>query len=156
MNAYGNVHLALEAMRIRALQRTKENQPQAYGADSQDTEPPRVLVLGPENSGKTSLVKILLNYATRAAQDWSPMLVSIDPGEVTTVRLSLFTSSSHCVTLGCFFTTRNNICRGHPGAAADLYSCTYTRTSGDNSSYAHDIEFIVASRLLVRSCGGQA
>ncbi|KAI0086409.1 Pre-mRNA cleavage complex II protein Clp1-domain-containing protein [Irpex rosettiformis] len=81
MNAYGNIHLALEAMRIRALDRTKSNQPQGYGSDSQSSEPPRVLILGPENSGKTSLAKILLNYATRAAQDWCPMLVNVDPGE---------------------------------------------------------------------------
>lgn len=156
MNAYGNVHLALEAMRIRALQKTKENQPQAYGADSQDTEPPRVLVLGPENSGKTSLVKILLNYATRAAQDWSPMLVNIDPGEVTTVRLSLFTSSSHIVTLGCFYATRYNICGSHSGAVTDVDSCAYVGSSSDNSSYAYDIKLIVTSRLLVWSCRGQA
>jgi polyribonucleotide 5'-hydroxyl-kinase len=85
MNAYGNVHLALEAMRIRALNKTKSGQAghaQAYGTDGQDAEPPRVLILGPENSGKTTLAKILLNYTTRAAQNWCPMLVNVDPSEV--------------------------------------------------------------------------
>ena len=82
MNAYGNIHLALEAMRIRALNKSKSSQPQSYSAANQDSEPPRVLILGPENSGKTSLAKILLNYATRTAQDWCPMLVNVDPSEV--------------------------------------------------------------------------
>ncbi|KAI0705931.1 Pre-mRNA cleavage complex II protein Clp1-domain-containing protein [Cytidiella melzeri] len=85
MNAYGNVHLALEAMRIRALQKSNKAQPasysQAYNTESQDSEPPRVLILGPDHSGKTTLTKILLNYATRAAQDWCPMLVNVDPSE---------------------------------------------------------------------------
>ncbi|KAI0345428.1 hypothetical protein BDW22DRAFT_1412293 [Trametopsis cervina] len=82
MHAYGNVHLALEAMRIRALNKTKDHpQTLPYSADGQDAEPPRVLILGPEYSGKTTIAKTLVNYATRAGQNWSPMLVNIDPSE---------------------------------------------------------------------------
>ncbi|KAA1469407.1 hypothetical protein DENSPDRAFT_835025 [Dentipellis sp. KUC8613] len=69
MAAYANVHLALEAMRVRAV------------APADDDEPPRVLVLGPENSGKTSVCKILTNYAVRAGQDWVPLYVNVDPAE---------------------------------------------------------------------------
>lgn len=84
MNVYGNVHMGLEAMRIRARRKQKNSTgyPQSHDAGSHDSEPPRVLILGPENSGKTTIAKILVNWATRAGQDWSPMLVNVDPGEV--------------------------------------------------------------------------
>lgn len=47
------------------------------------SEPPRVLILGPENSGKTSLCKMLVNYASRVAQGWSPVVANLDPAEVS-------------------------------------------------------------------------
>ena len=79
MTAYANLHVAFEGMRVRALDRANGNM---HANDTAGTEPPRVLILGPENSGKTSIAKILINYATRAGQNWSPMLVNVDPGEV--------------------------------------------------------------------------
>lgn len=79
MAAYTNLHLAFEAMRVRALDRANGN---TSSNDTEGTEPPRVLVLGPENSGKTSISKTLINYATRAGQNWSPILVNVDPSEV--------------------------------------------------------------------------
>jgi hypothetical protein len=84
MNAYANVHLALEKMRVRALSSHRGSPPvPAAGPDHEvDSEPPRVLVLGPENSGKTTVCKILANYAVRAGQGWAPMYVNTDPGEV--------------------------------------------------------------------------
>jgi polyribonucleotide 5'-hydroxyl-kinase len=108
MAAYANVHTALEQMRVRALCKSKgiplpqSPQPpshqQQYGrggggggvsaaaakanADPKLSEPPRVLVLGPENSGKTSVCKILVNYAVRTGQGWKPVLVNVDPSEV--------------------------------------------------------------------------
>ncbi|GJE96936.1 Pre-mRNA cleavage complex II protein Clp1-domain-containing protein [Phanerochaete sordida] len=83
MAAYANLHIAFEQMRIRSLDQMKGNYtaggtPPHHG---ESTEPPRVLILGPENSGKTSIAKLLVNYATRAGQDWAPMLVNVDPGE---------------------------------------------------------------------------
>ncbi|KAI0063438.1 Clp1-domain-containing protein [Artomyces pyxidatus] len=78
MYPYANVHLALEKMRVRA-QRAQHGSP-APGPD-EDAEPPRVLVLGPENAGKTTVCKILVNYAVRAGQDWAPVYVNVDPGE---------------------------------------------------------------------------
>ena len=80
MNAYGNLHIAFEQMRVRALAKVRDH------SDSKDADPPRVLVLGPENSGKTSVCKILVNYAARAGQAWTPLLANVDPSEV----LSLF------------------------------------------------------------------
>ena len=82
MNAYANVHLALEKMRVRALS-AQRGSPLPPGTDQEvDPEPPRVLVLGPESSGKTTVCKILANYAVRAGQGWAPMFVNTDPSEV--------------------------------------------------------------------------
>ena len=82
MYAYANVHLALEKMRVRALS-AHQGSPLPPGPDAEvDPGPPRVLVLGPENSGKTSVCKILTNYAVRAGQDWTPIYVNTNPSEV--------------------------------------------------------------------------
>jgi polyribonucleotide 5'-hydroxyl-kinase len=82
MHAYANVHLALEKMRVRALS-SHRGSPLPPGPEQEvDPEPPRVLVLGPENSGKTTVCKILTNYAVRAGQGWMPMYVNTDPSEV--------------------------------------------------------------------------
>ena len=82
MYAYANVHLALEKMRVRALS-SHHGSPLPPGPDAEvDLGAPRVLVLGPENSGKTSVCKILTNYAVRAGQGWTPIYVNTDPSEV--------------------------------------------------------------------------
>lgn len=65
MVEYANVHFALEALRQEA---------KATGKDG-----PRVLILGPENAGKTSLAKILTAYATKVGRE--PITVNLDPGE---------------------------------------------------------------------------
>lgn len=83
MPAYANVHVAFEQMRVRAL-RILHGSPASDDDANANAEPPRVLVLGPENSGKTTVCKILTNYAVRAGQNWSPMLVNVDPSEVST------------------------------------------------------------------------
>lgn len=59
--------------------------PPGVEEDGDSSEPPRVLIMGPENSGKTSVCKILTNYAVRAGQGWAPLLVNTDPGEVGAV-----------------------------------------------------------------------
>ena len=65
MVGYGNLHFALEKIREEAA------------VDGKDG--PRVLVVGPENAGKTSLVKLLTAYATRCGHQ--PVAVNIDPKE---------------------------------------------------------------------------
>ena len=90
MAAYANVHLALEAMRvktllhaqIRASPETATPEDLKEDAENGPSDAPRVLILGPENSGKTTVAKILVNYATRSSQDWCPILVNVDPSEV--------------------------------------------------------------------------
>lgn len=65
MVEYANVHFALETMRQEA---------QGSGKDG-----PRVLLLGPENAGKTSLAKVLTAYATKVGRQ--PLVVNLDPTE---------------------------------------------------------------------------
>ncbi|KAI9017058.1 Pre-mRNA cleavage complex II protein Clp1-domain-containing protein [Gaertneriomyces semiglobifer] len=60
-----NVHLALEQLRQEAYQRGDVG--------------PKVMVVGPADVGKTSLCKILLNYAVK--QGRKPIFVDIDPNE---------------------------------------------------------------------------
>ena len=63
---YANLHLLLEQMRVRAH---RNNRGAASNSDHEAShigvEPPRVLVVGPESSGKTPVCKILINYAVR-------------------------------------------------------------------------------------------
>ncbi|EEH40325.1 hypothetical protein PAAG_02380 [Paracoccidioides lutzii Pb01] len=65
MAEYVNIHAALETMREEA---------KAAGCEG-----PRVLILGPEDAGKTSLTKILTGYATK--RDRQPVVVNLDPSE---------------------------------------------------------------------------
>ena len=65
MNSYVNTHFALENLRHEAAEK--------------HTLGPRVLVVGPENAGKTTLVKILASYATRTGLQ--PVVVNLDPKE---------------------------------------------------------------------------
>lgn len=65
MVEYANVHFALETLRQEA---------KATGKDG-----PRVLILGPENAGKSSLTKILTAYATKVERQ--PIVVNLDPNE---------------------------------------------------------------------------
>lgn len=65
VTTYANLHFALENQRT-----------QASGGTGQG---PRVLVVGPDNVGKTSLVKFLTGYAQRSG--WQPLVVNLDPKE---------------------------------------------------------------------------
>lgn len=80
MISYANLHFALEKLRDQAFEE---------GLDG-----PRVLLLGPENSGKTSLAKLLTAYATRSGRQ--PVIVNLDtkegmfslPGTITAASFS--------------------------------------------------------------------
>ncbi|TVY39548.1 mRNA cleavage and polyadenylation factor [Lachnellula occidentalis] len=65
MVTYVNTHFALEKLRDDAIQNGGEG--------------PRVLVVGPNNAGKTSLVKLLTAYATRMGRQ--PMVINTDSRE---------------------------------------------------------------------------
>ncbi|KAH7031414.1 Pre-mRNA cleavage complex II protein Clp1-domain-containing protein [Microdochium trichocladiopsis] len=66
-----NLHFKLEGLRSAAASRHARGNTDAMG--------PRVLVVGPPNSGKTSLVRTLTGWATR--MDRQPLVVSTDPSE---------------------------------------------------------------------------
>ncbi|KAF1993002.1 pre-mRNA cleavage complex II protein-like protein Clp1 [Amniculicola lignicola CBS 123094] len=63
MMGYVNAHFGLESLRESAMMRGGETGP-------------RVLVVGPENAGKTSLVKILTSYGVKAGR--LPTVVNLD------------------------------------------------------------------------------
>lgn len=92
MGPYGNLHIAFEQMRVKAL-RDIHGSPRPNDEQEGINSPPRVMILGPDNYGKTSIAKILVNYAVRAGQGWTPMVVNLDPGDV---RISLFSSRTGC------------------------------------------------------------
>lgn len=65
MQSYLNVHDTLEARR--------------QAAEAAASEGPRAFVVGPTDSGKSTLCKILLNYAVRTG--WAPLMVDLDIGQ---------------------------------------------------------------------------
>ncbi|KAG1754357.1 Pre-mRNA cleavage complex II protein Clp1-domain-containing protein [Suillus lakei] len=71
MAAYANVHIAFEQMRVRAL-RVLHGSPASDDDANANAE---------ATKGKTTVCKILTNYAVRAGQNWSPVLVNVDPSE---------------------------------------------------------------------------
>ena len=94
MTAYANLHLAFERMRVLALPVPASSNVKAPPRGEETSEPPRVLIIGPENSGKTTVAKILVNYATRAGQGWCPFLVNVDPSEVAKFVFSIILQST--------------------------------------------------------------
>lgn len=72
MSEYLNMHFALENMRIDASRARQEGRADATGG-------PRVLLVGPENAGKTTLVKTLAGFASRTGR--SPLVVNLDHRE---------------------------------------------------------------------------
>jgi len=65
MMSCANLHFALELLRDQSV---------SSGSAEMG---PRVLVVGPEHSGKTSLVKIMTSYAAKTGRQ--PMVVNLDP-----------------------------------------------------------------------------
>lgn len=67
MSSYLNIHDTLEAQRTKARA--------SHG------EGPRTLVVGPTDSGKSTLCRLLSNYAVRTT--WAPTVVDLDIGQGT-------------------------------------------------------------------------
>lgn len=65
MISYANLHFALERLR--------------HEISTGERDGPRVLVVGPENAGKSSLVKLLTAYATRSGRQ--PIAINLDTKE---------------------------------------------------------------------------
>ncbi|XP_043726182.1 protein CLP1 homolog [Telopea speciosissima] len=71
MISYVNVHAILEGRRNRAKASST--------SDSDSSQGPRVIVVGPTDSGKSTLSKMLLSWA--AKQGWKPTFVDLDIGQ---------------------------------------------------------------------------
>lgn len=71
MVSYVNVHAILEGRRNRAKTSPSD--------DSVLSQGPRVIVVGPSDSGKTTLSRMLLSWA--AKQGWKPTFVDLDIGQ---------------------------------------------------------------------------
>nr|XP_043615202.1 protein CLP1 homolog [Erigeron canadensis]XP_043615203.1 protein CLP1 homolog [Erigeron canadensis]XP_043615204.1 protein CLP1 homolog [Erigeron canadensis]XP_043615205.1 protein CLP1 homolog [Erigeron canadensis] len=70
MISYVNVHAVLEGRRNRA---------KAAASDTDASQGPRVIVVGPTDSGKSTLSRMLLSWA--AKQGWKPTFVDLDIGQ---------------------------------------------------------------------------
>ncbi|XP_057982758.1 protein CLP1 homolog isoform X2 [Malania oleifera] len=72
MISYVNVHAVLEGRRNRA---------KASSSESDYFQGPRVIVVGPTDSGKSTLSRMLLSWS--AKQGWKPTFVDLDVGQGT-------------------------------------------------------------------------
>lgn len=106
MGHYQSASIIFEQMRVISLATATTTGAPLDGLNPQNVPaiPPHILVIGPENSGKTTLCKTLVNYAVRGEpwgrDEWSPILVNVDPGDVrdldaVTIGLSLTDPPSH-------------------------------------------------------------
>lgn len=83
MDAHANLHLAFEQMRIRASRSARGATPDYEEPPAHSgSEPPRVMFIGPESSGKTTSCKTLANYAVRVPAGWTPLYINLDPSDV--------------------------------------------------------------------------
>lgn len=67
------------------------------GASTSKDEGPRVLVVGPDSNGKSSLVKCLTSWAVRMGQ--TPTVINLDPREATLSIPSALTATTYNTTL---------------------------------------------------------
>ena len=74
MVSYANVHFGLERERDKAASTTGAGGARDAAAGKYG---PRVLIVGPGDAGKTSLVRLLTAYATRSGRQ--PAVVNLDP-----------------------------------------------------------------------------
>ncbi|XP_057422871.1 protein CLP1 homolog [Lotus japonicus] len=71
MVSYVNVHAVLEGRRSRAKASPSD--------DPESSQGPRVIVVGPTDSGKSTLSRMLLSWA--AKQGWKPTFIDLDIGQ---------------------------------------------------------------------------
>lgn len=97
--ALSNLHLTLESRRLRSCRHQLERAHAIKSAPSkaerdrlqredewlalaEEEDAPRVMVLGPEGAGKTSVCQTLINWTTRPGRGSTPVFVNLDPSEV--------------------------------------------------------------------------
>ncbi|KAL4195227.1 hypothetical protein AMTRI_Chr05g72260 [Amborella trichopoda] len=80
MVSYVNVHAVLEGRRARAKGASSNTSSNTQRSEAPvDSQGPRVIVVGPTDSGKSSLSRMLLSWA--AKQRWKPTFVDLDIGQ---------------------------------------------------------------------------
>jgi polyribonucleotide 5'-hydroxyl-kinase len=86
MGLYQSASIIFEQMRVLSLATADGTPLDGLNSQNVPATPPHILVIGPENSGKTTLCKTLINYTVRGEpwghDEWSPILVNVDPGDV--------------------------------------------------------------------------
>lgn len=90
-----SLHLALERERILARRamppQVGPSQPPSVPTDA--ARGPRVMVLGPPASGKTTVVKNLVNMALGTGMGWNVGVAGLDPSSVSNYATSRLTSA---------------------------------------------------------------
>ncbi|GFP91395.1 protein clp1 homolog [Phtheirospermum japonicum] len=79
MISYVNVHAVLDARRNRAKASPSDSDVSQNSPFSPFIQGPRVIVVGPTDSGKSTLSRMLLSWA--AKQGWKPTFVDLDIGQ---------------------------------------------------------------------------
>jgi polyribonucleotide 5'-hydroxyl-kinase len=141
-----NTHAQLEALR-----------------DAADDEEggPRVMIVGPQESGKTSLAKLLIAYAVKLGR--TPILVDLDPADnCLTVpgTLSANVMSSESVSVETYSTTGLPVSQqplvlwhGSTVASPDLFRAQVTALGGKLDRRIHNDEWVRRSGLIVNTNG---
>uniref|UniRef100_A0A2R5LJW0 Protein CLP1 homolog n=2 Tax=Ornithodoros turicata TaxID=34597 RepID=A0A2R5LJW0_9ACAR len=140
---YANIHAVLEQMR----QKSEED----------DTKGPTVMVVGPTDVGKTSLCRILLNYAVR--QGRRPIFVDLDVGQG---------HISIPGTIGALLVERPadieegfsqqaplvyHFGHNYPGANATLYNVLVSRMAEVINMRAERNKKVSAGGIIINTCG---
>lgn len=102
MGHYQSASILFEQMRVLSSAIADEASLDGLNPQNIPATPPHILALGPENSGKTTLCKTLINYAVRGEPwsrgEWSPILVNVDPGDVGSLGVRLPRTASDAST----------------------------------------------------------
>ena len=90
MASYQNVHTVLMARREEAL---RSSSAAPGGSETSCAAGPRVIVLGPTDSGKSTLCRMLANWAVRSS--FEPTMVDLDVGKQKQTRLDCSCNGEH-------------------------------------------------------------
>ncbi|PKA47635.1 Protein CLP1 like [Apostasia shenzhenica] len=115
MVSYVNVHAVLDGRRARAKS----------GNDADSSQGPRVIVVGPTDSGKSSLCRMLLNWACK--RSWIPTFVDLDVGQGSTTIPGCIAASPVELPLDAF--------GGMPTEMPAVYFYGHTRASANVELY---------------------
>ncbi|KAK2960835.1 putative Protein CLP1 like protein [Blattamonas nauphoetae] len=143
-DSYLNLHLALEALREEATAKHKQG--------------PRVLIVGPTDTGKSTLATTLVNYAVRSHR--TPAFVDLDIGQGTigtpgtigasVVRAPLLPSEK-------FSNFDNRLLYYYgflePSANRDRYNLLVSRLNDALDSRMSDDSKLRASGCIINTCG---